>query len=83
MSNPVYSIYTRIKENISKVIVGKGEVIDLMLIALFCRGHMLIEDVPGTGKTMLVKSLAASIDCEAAINLRPTFCRPTLRASTF
>ena len=35
MSNPVYSIYTRIKENISKVIVGKGEVIDLMLIALF------------------------------------------------
>lgn len=65
MSNPVYSIYTRIKENISKVIVGKGEVIDLMLIALFCRGHMLIEDVPGTGKTMLVKSLAASIDCEA------------------
>jgi MoxR-like ATPase len=65
MANPVYPVYTRIKENISQVIVGKSEVIDLMLIALFCRGHMLIEDVPGTGKTMLVKSLAASVDCEA------------------
>jgi MoxR-like ATPase len=65
MANPVYPVYTRIKESINRVIVGKSEVIDLMLIALFCRGHMLIEDVPGTGKTMLVKSLAASVDCEA------------------
>ena len=65
MDNPVYPIYTRIKENISRVIVGKDEVIDLLLIALFCRGHVLIEDVPCTGKTMLVKSLAASIDCVA------------------
>ena len=63
MSNPVFPVYERIKENIGKVIVGKSEVVDLMLIALFCRGHMLIEDVPGTGKTMLVKSLAASVDC--------------------
>lgn len=65
MSNRVFPVYTRIKENINRVIVGKSEVIDLMLIALFCRGHMLIEDVPGTGKTMLVKSLAGSVDCEA------------------
>lgn len=50
-----------IKNNIKKVIVGKDDVIDLMLICLFNRAHMLIEDVPGTGKTMLVKTLSASI----------------------
>jgi len=63
MANSIYPIYEKIKGNIQKVIVGKGNVIDLMLISLFCQGHMLVEDVPGTGKTMLVKSLAASIDC--------------------
>ena len=63
MSNQIFPVYSRIKDNIQKVIVGKDDVIDLLLISLFCRGHMLIEDVPGTGKTMLVKSLAASISC--------------------
>lgn len=62
MSNSIYPIYEKIKGNIQRVIVGKSNVIDLMLISLFCRGHMLVEDVPGTGKTLLVKSLAASID---------------------
>ena len=65
MANSIYPIYEKVKGNIQKVIVGKSNVIDLMLISLFCRGHMLVEDVPGTGKTMLVKSLAASIDCES------------------
>ncbi len=63
MANSIYPIYEKIKGNIQKVIVGKSNVIDLMLISLFCQGHMLVEDVPGTGKTLLVKSLAASIDC--------------------
>ena len=63
MANNIYPVYEKIKGNIQKVIVGKSNVIDLMLISLFCRGHMLVEDVPGTGKTLLVKSLAASIDC--------------------
>ena len=65
MANTIYPVYEKIKGNIQKVIVGKSNVIDLMLISLFCRGHMLVEDVPGTGKTLLVKSLAASIDCES------------------
>ena len=52
------------KENISKVIIGKDKVIDLIIIALLCNGHVLIEDVPGSGKTMLAKSFAISLDCE-------------------
>ncbi len=54
----------RLHENISKVILGKPEVIELMIMATVCKGHVLIEDVPGTGKTMLVKSLAKSLDAE-------------------
>jgi MoxR-like ATPase len=49
--------------NIEKVIVGKREPARLLLIALLCEGHALIEDVPGIGKTQLAKSLAASLDC--------------------
>jgi len=56
-------IRRKIKENIEKVIVGKSEITDLLIVALLCDGHVLIEDVPGTGKTVLVKSLAASLDC--------------------
>ena len=52
------------KENISKVIIGKDKVIDLIIIALLCNGHVLIEDVPGSGKTMLAKSFAISLNCE-------------------
>ena len=54
---------SRILENIQKVIVGKQEVLELMLSALLCEGHILIEDVPGVGKTTLAKSLALSIGC--------------------
>lgn len=50
-------------KNIQKVIVGKDEIIELALIALLCEGHLLLEDVPGTGKTTLAKTVAKSLDC--------------------
>lgn len=53
----------RLRENIQKVIVGKPDVIDLALIAVLCEGHLLMEDVPGTGKTTLAKTIAASLGC--------------------
>jgi MoxR-like ATPase len=53
----------RVRDNISRVIVGKDEVIELALVALLCEGHVLLEDVPGTGKTTLAKSIAASLGC--------------------
>ncbi len=53
----------RLRENIQRVIVGKDEQIDLALVAVLCEGHILVEDVPGIGKTTLAKSLAASLGC--------------------
>jgi MoxR-like ATPase len=53
----------RITENVQQVIVGKGEVIDLALIALLCEGHVLLEDVPGIGKTTMAKAMARSLGC--------------------
>ncbi len=53
----------RVRENIQKVIVGKDEAIDLALVAVLCEGHILIEDVPGIGKTMLARAIAASLGC--------------------
>ena len=53
-----------IVENVSRVIVGKTDVIELTLAALIAQGHILVEDVPGVGKTMLAKSLATSLGCQ-------------------
>ncbi len=53
----------RVIENLEKVIVGKRKSIELIVIGLLCQGHVLIEDVPGVGKTMLARSLAKSLDC--------------------
>ena len=53
----------KVKANIGRVIVGKEDVIDLVLVAMFSDGHILFEDVPGIGKTTLAKSIARSIGC--------------------
>ncbi|ABQ24403.1 AAA family ATPase [Geotalea uraniireducens] len=53
-----------LSDNIEQVIVGKKEVIDLAIITLLCRGHLLIEDVPGLGKTMLARAIAGSLSLD-------------------
>ncbi len=60
----VQQLTTEIRESVQQVIVGKSETVDLVILALLCRGHVLLEDVPGTGKTTLAKALAASLDCQ-------------------
>src|SRR5215211_6276922 len=56
----------QVRENVSRVIVGKADVIDRVLVALLCGGHVLLEDVPGLGKTVLARSLARSLACSFA-----------------
>jgi len=60
----VQAIAQKIVDNVEQVIIGKHEAVQLTVIALLCEGHLLIEDVPGTGKTMLAKSVARSLGCE-------------------
>ena len=64
VAGQITQVYNKIKENISKVIVGKSDTIDMLIVSMLCGGHVLLEDVPGTGKTVLIKSLAASVNCK-------------------
>ena len=55
-----------LRGNIEKVFVGRAEVVDMLLVGLLAQGHILIEDLPGVGKTVLARSLAKSIDASFA-----------------
>lgn len=59
----VQELGNKLKDNLGKVIIGKDDAILLTIIAFLCQGHILIEDVPGVGKTMLARSLAKSLGC--------------------
>jgi MoxR-like ATPase len=59
----IKSVTDRVIENVQKVIIGKRETIELLLTAILCEGHALLEDVPGTGKTTLARALSASLGC--------------------
>ncbi|CAN5539900.1 MoxR family ATPase [soil metagenome] len=57
----IQALAGRVAQNVERVIVGKRNEVDLILVALLCRGHVLIEDVPGVGKTVLAKAVARSV----------------------
>jgi len=59
----ISEVVSRLRENIQKVIVGKDDVINLTLVAVLTEGHLLLEDVPGIGKTTLARALAVSLGC--------------------
>jgi len=77
VSQEIKGAADRLTSNVSKVIVGKKETIELVLVALLCEGHVLIEDVPGIGKTMLAKAVARSLGC----SFKRIQCTPDLLPS--
>jgi MoxR-like ATPase len=66
-----------VMDNVGDVIVGKGEVIEHLIVALLCEGHVLLEDVPGVGKTMMARALAVSL----GVDFRRLQCTPDLLPS--
>jgi MoxR-like ATPase len=75
--NRIKNTAQKVKGNVERVIVGKGEAVELAIIALLCEGHVLFEDVPGLGKTVLAKSLSKSLGC----SFRRIQCTPDLLPS--
>jgi len=77
MTADIAEFAANIIDNVEKVIIGKREQIELLLVAMLCQGHVLLEDVPGTGKTMLARSMATSM----GISFKRLQCTPDLLPS--
>lgn len=60
---PIQTLANKVSANVERVILGKHNEVELALVALLCQGHLLIEDVPGVGKTMLARAMAKSLGC--------------------
>jgi MoxR-like ATPase len=73
----IRSFADAVRANVEQVIVGKRETIDILLMALLCEGHVLLEDVPGVGKTMLARAMAVSL----GVDFRRVQCTPDLLPS--
>jgi MoxR-like ATPase len=71
---PVFDLARKVRESVGRVIVGKTSTVELLLVALLCEGHVLIEDVPGIGKTTLAKALARSLN----LTFKRVQCTPDL-----
>lgn len=74
MSTQLATFASQVFANVEKVIIGKREQMELLLVAMLCHGHVLVEDVPGTGKTMLARSMAVSM----GIDFKRLQCTPDL-----
>ena len=77
-NNMARPLVQALQQNIAKAVVGKDEAIELMLIALICKGHVLIEDVPGVGKTTIIRAL---VEIYKKKNLQIVLAAPTGRAA--
>lgn len=77
MPEAIQNLHQAVTERVSRVIVGKEHVTELAIISLLCGGHMLIDDVPGTGKTVLAKTFAESLD----LSFRRIQCVPDMLPS--